>query len=225
MKKIIILFIISLASLEASESNLLNLDMGRSSKEIRKDYQFSALGVYSPLDLWIPNKLGVGLVFQPKESQWALEIEYLRSTFEANLLVEDIGRITDQRLSLLGRSFNGRNSFNFIYGAFYGHQKVELSTKVLSEATGIPLSAIDLIDVKTAGVTWGVGNQWYINDRVIFGIDWFLINIPITKINSDAPILNYVSDTKTKDDVQDVVDVISKVPSFTLLKLQLGVSF
>lgn len=193
------------------------------SRELRKQNSHSILVNYSLIDTWIPGKYGVSYAYTPNPSgSW--ELEYLRGSLSVPFFIEDLGRITDQRLTLMYRSFSERNSFSFIYGANYSSFKLQLGPDYLAAITGGNASTFDVVSVETLGLTWGLGNRWQMNKATV-SFDWFVINIPVIVLESEAPFLEANATEQSKKDIRDVLDIIEGFPTFALLKFQLGFSF
>lgn len=194
-----------------------------SSFAMRDQMQHSLIGTYSPFDLWVPSKLGVSYAFN-KSASGSWEVEYLKGSVAFPFIVEELGSITDQRISLFYRSFSDRNSFSYLYGVNYSSLKIQLGTDLLATIlTGDP-SSFDVISVKTLGLTWGFGNRWQW-DHFLIGLDWFTLNIPVYTIEADAPFINATSSESKKDDAQEVLDFAKRIPTLAVLKIQLGISF
>lgn len=193
------------------------------SRQLREAHSHNLLVNYSFFDTWIPGKYGATYAFNANANgSW--ELEYLRGSISVPLFIEDLGKITDQRLTLMYRSFSQRNSFSFLYGANYSSLKFQLGPDYLATITGGNLSSFDVISVETLGLTWGLGNRWQIN-KAIISFDWFVINIPVVVLESEAPFLEASASESSKQDIRDVLDVIERFPTLALLKFQLGFSF
>lgn len=193
------------------------------SRQLREQNSQNFLVNYSLIDTWIPGKYGVSYAWNiSPNGSW--EIEYLRGSISVPFIIDDLGKITDQRLTLMYRSFSQRNSFSFLYGVNYSALKFQLGTDYLATISGGNVSAFDIIDIQTLGLTWGMGNRWQINSAII-SFDWFVINIPVIVLESEAPFLEASSSEQSKKDVRDVLDVVEKFPTFAIIKFQLGFSF
>ena len=193
------------------------------SRELRELNRHSFLVNYSFFDTWIPGKYGATYAFNASPSgSW--EVEYLRGSISVPFFIEDLGKITDQRLTLMYRSFSQRNSFSFLYGANYSSFKFQLGPDYLATITGGNASTFDVVSVETLGITWGMGNRWQIN-KAIISFDWFVINIPVVVLESEAPFLEATASESSKEDIRDVLDIIEKFPTLAILKFQLGFSF
>ena len=84
------------------------------SRDSRAATKMTALGHYSLIDTWIPSKIGATFSYNPN-ADVSYEIEYSRGSMSFDFLViKDFGTITDQRLSVLKRSFSGNDSFHYL---------------------------------------------------------------------------------------------------------------
>ena len=192
------------------------------SQDFRGSLTHSLLGTYAFIDMWIPGKWGFSYSYHPSASG-SYEIEYVRGKLSP-LVLEELGTITDERLTVMYRSFSKRNSFNFLYGINYSSLKLQLGSEALATILTGDSSAFDVISIKTLGATWGLGNRWNIS-RFIVSVDWLVLNIPILSLESEAPFINATSDASKKGDAQDVLDFVEKIPTLSIAKFQLGISF
>lgn len=185
--------------------------------------EWTVLGNLSALDTWIPMKWGVSVSYNPDENaSW--ELEYLRGKISYGVLVEDIGSISDQRFSLLRRSYSERNSFNFAYGIFYNSLEASLGSEYLATVSGNP-RAYETVKVETLGVSWGMGNRWQTQGGFVWSFDWFLLNVPLVVLESEASFLKASTSESQKKDVRDILKFFEDYPTFAIVKIQLGMSF
>ncbi|MCB0407411.1 MAG: hypothetical protein KDD34_04345 [Bdellovibrionales bacterium] len=191
-------------------------------RSLRSHYSHNLFGNLSLIDTWLPFKWGISYAYNSSAfSTW--ELEYLKSSY-APFGVKELGEFTDQRISFFYRSFSQRNSFNFLYGLYYNSFRLSIGDKLLSNVTGGVVPGYDLLTVETLGVSWGFGNRWHLG-RLLLSFDWLTINIPLIVLESDAPFLNVNGSETDKNDVRDVLDTIEKIPTFAIIKFQLGYSF
>lgn len=193
-------------------------------REVRSERDWVIMGNYSYLDLWIPGKQGITFGYRFDESA-TLELEYLTGEYSfAAFLIDDLGKFSDKRLSLLYRSYNKRNSFNWLYGLFYEKVEIYLGSEFLEGVTDFD-PKVDLVDIQTAGITWGLGNRWQFKSGFALGVDWFVINIPLVTLNKEAAYFSSSASQKDKDKVDDTMSTIAKFPTFSVIKFQIGGSF
>ncbi len=209
---------------EGTKETLAQVNQSLSrARERREHYSYSGLFNYAPLDLVIPSKTGATLSYQ-QDADRTYELEFLRGTFAIPFVIEDLGKITDQRLSLLKRSYFGSNSFNLIYGLTYFTFSVHIGDDILNRIVG-SYPDINLIAVEALGFTVGLGNRWVIGNRFIFGVDWFSWAQPVYVTKRDAKILEYATDPDDYEAIDEVLRIASYFPRFSLFKVQAGIMF
>lgn len=193
-------------------------------RERREKADYFALGNYSPLDLLIPGKYGFTLGYiVDADRTW--EFEYLRGSISVPFIVEDLGKMTDERFSVIKRSYFGGNSFNVSYGLSYFDFSLHLGDKLLNRVTGGNYPALDLVEIQSLGFNLAIGNRWSFNRNVTFGIDWISWAQPFYVTSKKSAFLDYASNQQDKDDVDKAMKLISYFPRFALFKLQLGILF
>lgn len=193
------------------------------SRLVRGNSDYFVTANYAPFDLVLPSKIGLtaGLV-SDADRTW--ELEYLKSSVSVPFLVDDIGEMTDERISLIRRNYLGTETFNFNYGFSYFKYKVHIGNKYLaSVATNSP--DIDLIRVESLGFNLGIGNRWVFSNRWIAGVDWISWSQPVVSTRINNKFDDYSNDSGYKDTIDTAVKLIKWVPRITLLKLQVGYSF
>ncbi len=192
-------------------------------KAQREKEDYFVLGSYSPLDLIIPGKYGFTFgAISNADTSW--EIEYLQGSLSVPFVVDDLGKMQDQRLSLIRRSYFGANSFNFSYGVSYFDFSVHLGNKYMSQINSSPPSA-DLIDVRGVGFNAAVVNRWTFKHNITLGVDWLSWAQPVMLTKKEATYLNEISNQDSKDDVESFMNVVSYFPRIAVFKIQLGILF
>lgn len=193
-------------------------------KSLRENTKYYLLGNYAILDLLIPTKYGVSAgVVEDVNKSW--ELEYLHGSLSVPFVIEDLGKVTDDRISIIGRSYFGNNSFNFNYGLSYFSFSLHLGDKLLSNLTGGAYPSLDLIEVNSVGFHIGIGNRWAINKSATFGIDWLEWSQPVIVTSKKTAYLDYATNQKDKDDVDNLIKIVSYFPRLTILKIQFGLLF
>lgn len=190
----------------------------------REQSDYFALLNYSPLDLLIPSKIGGTLGIITKEGTKSWELEYLRGKMSVPFIIEDLGSLTDEKISLIRRSYGASNSFNFSYGLTYFNLNLHIGDKLLNKISG-SYPNYDIIDITALGFNLGLGNRWVFKKNITFGVDWFTWSQPVYVMNKKSAFLDYATDPDDRDDVETAIKVMSYFPRLTFLKIQLGMSF
>lgn len=178
---------------------------------------------YAGVDTWIPSKIGFSYIYSPTPvGSW--EFSYMRGSISIPFFIDDLGQISDTKIALLYRSYSQRNSFSFLYGLNYYNFSANLGNDYLSSISGNS-AQFELLRVESLGLTLGLGNRWQLNSGLSFGVDWFTVNIPIRVFNTDADYLSSDADQADKNDVENVFNVLKRVPTFSFLKFQVGYHF
>jgi len=194
------------------------------SRNRRNQNNYQVLVNYSPIDLLIPSKYGFTLSnIQNVDQTW--EFEYLRGSVSVPFIVEDLGKMTDERYSIIGRSYFGNRNFNLSYGFSYFDFSLQLGDKLLNKLSGGSYPSIDLVKIQSLGVNFAIGHRWSFDHDVTFGIDWISWAQPVYIARKQSAFLDYASNQQDKDDVDQATKIISYFPRLTLLKLQLGILF
>lgn len=190
----------------------------------REQNNYFALVNYSPLDMLIPSKIGLTLgSIRTADKTW--ELEYLRGSVSVPFFVKDLGAMTDQRISLIGRSYFGGNSFNFSYGLSYFDFSIQLGDEILNRVSAGNYPSIGLIEIESVGFNLGIGNRWSFDKNITLGVDWISWEQPLINTRRKSAFVDYASNPNDKDNVDTAIKIISYLPRFTLLKLQFGVLF
>jgi hypothetical protein len=199
-------------------------DAGKTSASRRSQSQYLVLGNYAPIDLIIPGKYGItlGWVRNPADTY---EFEYLKGSVSVPFLIEDLGAMSDERISLNKRAFAERNSFNITYGITYFDYSIHLGSKILNRLTSGSYPSVDLIESQSLGINFGIGNRWTFDHNITLGVDWFSWAQPLVVISEKSAFLDYVSNETDKKNVEDALDAISYFPRWSVLKVQIGMSF
>ncbi len=189
----------------------------------REASSYLVMGSYSPVDLLIPGKIGLtaGLT-AGADKTW--ELEYLKGSLSVPSVINDLGSMNDERVSLIGRSYFGNNSFNFGYGITYFNFNVHIGDDLLNRAGGVYPSA-DLIVIQTLGVNLSLGNRWTFNRNFTLGVDWISWAQPFFMLKKQSGFEDQTNNPDDKDTVEKAIGLISYFPRFAVCKLQLGILF
>lgn len=189
---------------------------GVESKSSKKSWM-GALS-YSYYDLWIFSKVGAIVSYGTKERVY--ELAYQTGTFNFDVVIADLGEVTEERLHLTTRSFSYGNSFNYQYGLSINTLAARLGRDWYGDAG----PRYDAISVKTLGLLWGIGNRWSWENGINLGFDWIKFFYPITIIEKDTAILDVI-DKEDREDLEKFVDFASQIPTVAILHFEIGYRF
>jgi hypothetical protein len=186
--------------------------------EVENGRGFGLHGTFSYLDTWLPGKMGLTVSYGDEKRTY--ELAYQKASYSFDVIIDDLGTISDQRIHLTTRSHTWESSFNFQYGLYYNKFSAELGNAY----TNLLSSPHSLIEVQTLGVMWGVGNKWRWKSWE-FSSDWFKIFWPIARLGEESEFLSDTNDESDKDDIQELIDTVSGIPTFSLFHIELGYRF
>lgn len=190
----------------------------------RSETSYLAQLIYSPFDLLIPSKYGLSVGWHESvNAVW--ELEYLRGSLSVPILIDDLGNMTDQRVSIVRRSYFKTNSFNISYGVTYFDFSAELGSGYLSGISGGAASQVGQVGVRSLGFNVGLGNKWTIAKDFTVGIEWFAWTQPLFLLEQKASYLDHTTDNESHGKVDDAIRFASYFPRFSFLKVQLGMLF
>ena len=231
MKIICILFIFILSThaladvkqvaIDAKDAVIAKLD---ETKIRRATNSYFALVNFSPFDLILPNKYGLTLGLM-ESSEKTYELEYLHGTFGVPFAIDNLGKMADDRLSLIVRNYSAHNSFNFSYGLSYHDFSVHLGDRFLTAASGGNFPTADIVKIQTIGFNIAVGNRWSFNHDITLGIDWVSWAQPLFRVDKQDAFLDHATKQSEYDAVDKVVKIASYFPRFSVLKIQFGMLF
>ena len=190
----------------------------------RSSKKWGFTGNYSLLEMWVLTKYGFTAQYI-KDPSWTYELEYMRGSIGFGYFGIDIGRIKEERISAIARSFGKRDSFNFIYGIFYNQMEVKLGSDLLEAANLVSRDEIDRAQISLGGLTWGMGNRWQTRQGYTVGVDWLSIHLPFSVIQQHAPFLKRSTDEDKRDDFSDSLKWLKRFPAIGFLKFQIGMTF
>ena len=115
-----------------------------------RDESFGAVALgYQPFTTWIPSKWTASYT-QIFSRYWSLEGEYSRGSLSIPVYSVDIGRITEERVTLQARYYPG-SSFNWSFGLLYQKGEAELGADIPATACSFPVFLrISITEVATA---------------------------------------------------------------------------
>lgn len=189
----------------------------------RSETMFMGQLIYSPFDLLVPSKYGFSLGWHSSAATtW--ELEYLRGSFSIPIIIDDLGQMTDQRISLIRRSYFKSNSFNLSYGLSYYDLSARLGSDYLNNVSQ-GRAPSDQVGVRSLGFNIGFGNKWVIARDFTVGIDWISWSQPVMVLEQDASYLDSSADDERKGKVDDFIRLASYFPRFSFVKIQIGLIF
>lgn len=182
------------------------------------------LADYSLIDLLIPSKYGftAGYV-QSADRTW--EFEYLHGGLSFPFIIKNLGSMSDNRYSVITRSYAGRSSFNVSYGVTYFDFSAHLGSEYLQRNSGGYYPSADLLQLSGFGFNVGIGNRWTLAKNFTIGFDWISWSQPVFVTNRKSAFLNVASNPDDRHDVESTLNYIANFPRLTIAKLQIGFLF
>lgn len=189
----------------------------------REATKWSVTGNYSLFEMWVLTKYGFTVGYN-RSTASTYELEYMKGSIGFGYFGIDLGEISEQRLAVRWRSYNKRNSFNFTTGLYYNWIDVHLGSDLLSSVSGYQ-AKVDVMELQTLGVSWGLGNRWQTSGGFVWGADWLTIHLPLITTKQEHPFIDASNSAAARDDAQDALKIFRRIPSLAALKIQLGFSF
>jgi hypothetical protein len=190
-------------------------------RENRAAREWTITGNYNFFEMWVMTKYGFTLGWNRSPSS-TYEFEYMKGSIGLGKYGIDLADISETRMSLLWRSYGKRQSFNFITGLYYNELEAGFGSDFLSS---VPGGYVEVLGIKTLGVTWGLGNRWITKGGFVWGFDWFAVHIPVLILEKNDDYLQVSSSQDDRDEVSDAIDIFTHLPALGALKLQLGFSW
>lgn len=194
------------------------------SRDARSLTKWTALAAYSYFDLWVPSKVGVAAVYNPTPSD-SYEIQFDRGSVGFDYFHVSLGKVSDERISVLWRRFDRRNSFNYFFGLHHAAYKIRLGSDLLNTVGASQRGAVDVMEINELGPTIGIGNRWQAVNGVVWSFDWLTLNFPLWTLKSRTPFLESTTSDSSRKDVQDALRLLKNVPTGAVVKVQLGYAF
>lgn len=194
------------------------------SRDERLLTKWTVLGSYSYFDLWVPSKVGVAAVYNHAVSD-SFEIQFDRGSVGFDYFNISLGKVSDDRISLIWRRFNQRNSFNYFVGLHHTSYKIRLGDDLLKTVGATQRGAVEMMEISELGPTIGFGNRWQSKSGIVWSFDWLTLNFPLWTLKSRTPFLDSTSNSSAQKDVQDVLRVLKNVPTGAVVKIHLGYAF
>lgn len=194
------------------------------SREDRKNTQYSILANYSYFDTWVPSKYGAAFVFNFGPSD-AAEFSYDHGGVGYDYFKVSIGRVSDDRFTVLWRHYGLFNSFNLVAGLHHSNFRVQLGSDLLRSVPGGDTGGVNVVEISTLGPTIGFGNRWQTKGGFVWSFDWLLIHFPLWTLKERTAYLSATHDPVARKDVDDAVKLLKGTPSASMVKAQLGYAF
>ncbi len=199
-------------------------EIRKKNPDLRSSRPHNIMASFTGTATWIPAKLGISYTYSPDATE-SWEISFNRGKISTPFFIPDLGSISDSHISLLYRSYSNRNSFSIIYGLNYYEFDAHLSRKYLSSISSGDPSDFNVLNVQSIGATVGLGNRWQFENGLSLGVDWFHLNVPLNVFKTKAAYLSSDADQADKNEIENVLDILKRVPTFDFLKLQIGYTF
>lgn len=184
--------------------------------------QYSVNAHLSPISTWLPMKYGLSLGYISSQT-WTFEAELTRKSISAKVLDVDFGQVVDQRYGVQARWYPSSNTFNLIMGLFKSEFSFELGNSYLNNIPGSPSATVWKFE--SIGPQLGLSNRAQWSNGITFGIDWFVIYIPMLNKTIDDEALQSVTNSDDRDNLDKATKAIRNIPQFDLLRITLGYTF
>jgi hypothetical protein len=175
-------------------------------------------------ETWTLTKYGGTLSYNTSPEN-TYELEYLKGDLGFGAFGFDLGKIEEQKFSLLWRSYSQRNTFSFFTGLTYNKFSVHLGNEYLETVTGSQRTNVDLAEIATLGATWGFGQRWHTKNGFVWGVDWLTLSLPLVTMDENIPFVERSQNPQRREQVSDAVKLFKRIPTVGVLKLQLAYSF
>lgn len=194
------------------------------SRDERVLTKWTVLASYSYFDLWVPSKVGVSAAFNHAGSD-SYEIQFDRGSVGFDYFNVSLGKVSDDRVSIIWRHFSQRNSFNYFVGLHHSAYKIKLGDDLLKTVGVSQRGAVEMMEISQLGPTLGFGNRWQSKSGIVWSFDWLTLNFPLWTLKSRTPFLETSTNSRAQKDVQDVLRALKNVPTGAVVKIQLGYAF
>ena len=190
------------------------------SREIRKNSDFSFNVAWAPVHLPFPMALGFNANYVASEN-WMFGIDYLNSNKAIKLFSYELGGVKEQTLTLQARRFYG-NSFNLKMGIGHRRTEAKLPQNLFDlVTTNYSLTAMEL---RSNFFRLGFGNQWQINKKYTLVVDWFTLNIPFNA-HVQTSASQFATSPSSKRDIENAENILKYYPSASIVQLEVGLIF
>jgi hypothetical protein len=192
----------------------------KTSRENRSESTITIL--WNPMSFALPlpaTGFQVGYLFN---EEWSLEPEYQSGAYEVSFPIAEIGKI-DEKIYLLPFRWYSGNSFNLKFGLSHRKLGVEIGDSLLASLNREMLH-LNLVNISSYNLNFGVGNRWQFENGITLGADWFDINIPVIT-SMDEQVSKFLSNSNDKKTLEKAINLLRYFPPVTFLKFQIGYTF
>jgi len=181
-------------------------------------------GHYSFFETWVLTKYGMTVAYNRSPSS-TYEFEFAKGSVGFGVFGLDIAKLEEQRLALRWRTYCQRNTFNMNYGIYYNKLSARLGSELLDSVSGGPKTSVELLELSTVGVSWGLGHRWQTKGGFIWGADWLTIHMPVFVVKESTPYMDANVSQSDRNAADDTWRELKRFPEFAVIKAQLGFSF
>ncbi len=192
----------------------------KTSADLRIEKHHTLAVGYELITSWIPSKKKISYTYF-NNPQWSFELEYAYGSLSTGIVGIDLGRVTEKRTTLLAKRYFG-NSFHLDFGPYYYDINARAGGKIMGVAQDTTIADFG---VKGIGLATGLGNRWQWENGFTFGIDWLRLNIPLMVTEYNQRIIKNIPDEGKSDDVKNVIEYFSRIPTFAVFGLTIGYTF
>lgn len=181
-----------------------------------------SVGISLGVGIPAPIKYGINASYL-RDPNWMYEIGYFTGGINFGISKINVGGFNEGLLTASARFSPWSGSFNWIFGVSHHAYHVRLGNAIVSRLTGV--GKLDVLNVQTLGLQAGLGNRWQIADNVSIGVDWFVVDIPLTTLRLDSPAFDSYSDPNDRREVEEALDFMKRLWTFNVLKTTLAYNF
>ena len=190
----------------------------------RAETTWSFLGQYSIFEMWTLTKYGATIGYN-KSASTTYEFEYSRGSLGFGYFGVDLGRLSEERFGINWRTYGQRNAFSFVTGLYYNKLGIHFGNDLLAKVPGFERTRVDLLELDTVGLKWGIGSRWQSRGGFVWGADWLSINIPFWTVRQKHPFIDATTSEADREKTQDAINVLRRVPEIAALNVKLGFTF
>ncbi|MFL5786329.1 MAG: hypothetical protein ACJ76H_17050 [Bacteriovoracaceae bacterium] len=193
-------------------------DCSRGKTENYRDDSFGQVMVgYQFATTWVLGRKTLSYT-QVLSRDWSIELEYGTAKRNVTLFGHDLGELSEQRYSLMGKYYVG-NSFYTGFGPYMYDLSMKTENTV-SDAVGTPIS--DRWKLQGYGLSFAFGNRWISKSGITWGVDWIRMNVPFID-----GLTQRRKDLDSQDQINSSRDfkILRRAPTFTFVGVSIGYTF